>query len=112
MSKLNLENDTTAFDTYQCVINKLKQALVESGKHLQATINLLNRKNLKQLIMTAEYRVSYQTARNRYMHCVAQAAINNPEYNALLNSDLFKDIFDLLRGGVVAKLFFCKTIDA
>lgn len=106
---LNLNNNLIAYDTYQCIINKIKEVLTTQGVYPPEVIELLNRKALKQLIMTCEYQVSYQTAYKSYTHCIAELALKNPTYNNLLNNNFFKDIFKLLKTGLVASLFFQQT---
>jgi cobalamin biosynthesis Co2+ chelatase CbiK len=62
LPQLNLNNEFIAYDTYQVVINELKATLGTKYDIPASVLSLLSRKVLKQLIMTCEYQVSFQTA--------------------------------------------------
>lgn len=106
---LNLNNDIIAYDTYQVVINELKLRLQGNVNIPANVINSLNRKILKQLIMTCEYQVSWQTAQRRFSYLVNTLAKKDTDKASLANPDLFKNIFHLLKSGLVAELFFQKN---
>lgn len=105
---LNLDNELVAYDTYQIIINEITKELGAQGVSSQI-LNCLTRKLLKQLIMTCEYQVSYQTARNKYLESVAALVAADVKYECLQDAELFKKIFSLLKAGIVAKLFYVHT---
>jgi hypothetical protein len=111
LPQLNLNNEFIAYDTYQVVINELKATLGTKYDIPASVLSLLSRKVLKQLIMTCEYQVSFQTAYNRYTHTVTELANKDTRYQLLLDRALFKHIYDLLKAGLVAKLFYKETQD-
>lgn len=111
LPQLNLNNEFIAYDTYQVIINGLKATLGAEYGISVSVLSLLNRKILKQLIMTCEYRVSFQTAYNRYIHTVTELINKDRRYQPLLDKVLFKHIYDLLKSGLVSKLFYRETQD-
>lgn len=111
LPQLNLNNEFIAYDTYQVIINAVKAALSTKYDIPASVLSLLSRKVLKQLIMTCEYQVSFQTAYNRYIHTVTELTNKDTRYQPLLDRSLFKHIYDLLKTGLVAKLFYRETQD-
>lgn len=105
---LNLSNNLVAYDTYQVVINEIKLRLKTTNLS-EEIIDKLDRKILKELIMTCEYQVSWQTARRHFTYLVNTLTKENIKNNSLLNPELFKQLFYLLKGGLVTELFFQKT---
>lgn len=59
---LNLDNTSEGYDTYQIIINELCNYLLKEQPHWEDSIKLLNRKILKNLVMTSEYGVTRRTA--------------------------------------------------
>lgn len=106
---INLQNDTTAYDTYQIVINELKLRLKKNTNLPVDIIDSLNRKILKQLIMTCEYQVSWRTAHKKFSYLISATIKDSINVKKLLNSELFRYIYKTLKGGLVAELFFQKN---
>lgn len=108
---LNLDNQFVAYDTYQVIILALKRRLAQDYGVAESCLNLLNRKTLKQLIMTCEYQVSYQTAYNRYIHLIETHTAKDEKYRILNDQTIFKAIYTSLGSGLVAELFYTETQD-
>lgn len=104
---LNLQNDYTAYDTYQYVINKIKDFLLP--KYGADVINLLTRKLLKKLIMTTEYHVSFYTAEQYFRDAIYAQIQQDHRYKILDNRTLILDIFQLLNKDLISSLFFQQT---
>lgn len=62
LTYLNLDNIKEGYDTYQVIIDELCSYLKREYPIWGDLIKLLNRKILKNLVMTSEYGVTRQTA--------------------------------------------------
>ena len=87
---LNLQNVDSLYDTYQIYINELKKYLrptldslgCKLGGRVEAS---LDRSLLKNLIMTAEYGVTYYTAYREFLQTLDEC-IKDDEVRAFLSS--------------------------
>lgn len=105
---LNLDNQFTAYDTYQRIILEICRKLKQDNVNSQV-LALLTRKTLKQVIMTCEYGVSYPTAANRFTQLIERLHKTDERYALLRDKVIFKKIFTLLNKGLAASLFYNST---
>lgn len=106
---LNLNNTDHLYDTYQVIINEMRSYLMKEQPHWEGLVKLLNRKVLKNLVMTSEYGVTRRTAWNRYQAILHKLIKTNNLYTPLLDKNFFDELYNILDRGLVAKLFFKKT---
>ena len=108
MKMLNLNNLEIGYDTYQVLINRLKDSLADKNPAiwLDGVLALLTRSFLKNLIMTCEYGVTILTARREFLQIVNALIKTQPEYSIFLKEIYLNDLYSVLREGGPAQLFY------
>ena len=112
LEKLNLSNETFAYDTYSLYVQGLKDHLRKLNPLIWETdcLTYLTRSTLKNLIMTIEYGVTYRTAYKEYL-AVWNADLTIPDSirHVLSSADNFLEIFNFLQDGTVNRFLFLRS---
>ena len=105
---LNLDNELFAYDTYHIFIINLKQKLKETQPDIwtDTHLNYLNRKLLKNIIMTSEYGVSAYTAWIEYQEIIKTLYKNHSCFSFLNDYKRFFDIYSILKNGSLDTYFY------
>lgn len=106
---LNLQNLDMYFDTYQIFINELKSYLRAGGLATESVLNFLNRDLLKNLIMTTEYGVTYNTAFREFREVLKTTKLPLELVNSIGDERLFKSVYEFLKQGGLDLVFFNKS---